>query len=316
VQEFRRPEFEVSARNESTGPYFVDGQATLAVAASYFAGGPLPNAETTWRVSSTASSYSPPNWPEFTFGYWTPWWRIYDYSYEYGYIEREPENWETFTGLTDAGGEHFLQLNFESLGGEPRPFSVQAEATVMDVNRQAWTAATNLLVHPANLYVGLRSDRSFVTRGTPLEIEAIVADLDGNAISGRTIEMRAARMEWKFLNGRWDEIEADVQECTITSTNEPVSCTFTTEQGGTYQISATVVDDLGRPNKSQFTRWVSGGQRPPARNVEQETVTLIPTKKATSRATWPRSWCKRPLAPPKGCSWSAAPGCSTARASN
>jgi alpha-2-macroglobulin len=300
AQEFRRPEFEVSARNESTGPYFVGGQATLAVAANYFAGGPLPNAETTWRVSSTPGSYSPPNWPEFTFGYWTPWWRIYDYSYEYGYIEREPENWETFTGLTDAGGEHFLQLDFESLGGEPRPFSVRAEATVMDVNRQAWTAGTNLLVHPANLYVGLRSDRSFVTRGTPLEIEAIVADLDGNAISGRTIEMRAARLEWKFLNGRWDEIEAAVQECTVTSGAEPVSCTFTTEQGGTYQISATVVDDLGRPNKSQFTRWVSGGQRPPARNVEQETVTLIPDKESYQPGDVAEILVQAPFSPAEG----------------
>ncbi|PVE29956.1 hypothetical protein DC030_15450, partial [Enterococcus faecalis] len=51
VQEFRRPEFEVTARNESPGPYFVGAQATLAVSANYYAGGPLPNAETTWRVS-------------------------------------------------------------------------------------------------------------------------------------------------------------------------------------------------------------------------------------------------------------------------
>ena len=29
-------------------------------------------------------------------------------------------------------------------------------------------------------------------------------------------------------------------------------------------------------NESQFTRWVSGGEVPPAREVEQETVTLIP----------------------------------------
>ena len=49
----------------------------------------------------------------------------------------------------------------------------------MDVNRQAWTSQTNLLVHPAALYVGLRSDRMFVEREDPLEIEAVVTDLDG-----------------------------------------------------------------------------------------------------------------------------------------
>ena len=44
VQEFRRPEFEVSARNETTGPYFAGDHAVVAVEASYYAGGPLPNA--------------------------------------------------------------------------------------------------------------------------------------------------------------------------------------------------------------------------------------------------------------------------------
>ena len=45
IQEFRRPEFEVTARNETTGPYFADGHAVLAVEAKYYAGGALPNAD-------------------------------------------------------------------------------------------------------------------------------------------------------------------------------------------------------------------------------------------------------------------------------
>ena len=31
-----------------------------------------------------------------------------------------------------------------------------------------------------------------------------------------------------------------------------------------HQITAEVSDEKGRKNKSQFTRWVSGGRRPPA----------------------------------------------------
>ncbi|HXE72674.1 MAG TPA: Ig-like domain-containing protein, partial [Candidatus Nitrosotenuis sp.] len=42
VQEFRRPEFEVSASVASEGPTFVGGQATVGVTASYYAGGGLP----------------------------------------------------------------------------------------------------------------------------------------------------------------------------------------------------------------------------------------------------------------------------------
>jgi hypothetical protein len=107
VQEFRRPEFEVSARNETTGPYFAGGQATVAVEASYYAGGPLPNAEVTWQVSSSPSNYSPPNWSGFVFGKWTPWW----YAYEPVYVEEAYEAYwppveevevETFSGVPRA----------------------------------------------------------------------------------------------------------------------------------------------------------------------------------------------------------------------
>jgi hypothetical protein len=270
VQEFRRPEFEVTARNETTGPYFVGDQAMLAVEAKYYAGGPLPNAETNWYVMSSPTNYQPPNWSDFTFGYWTPWW-FYDYY----------NNWDsgsagdTFTGTTDATGTHYLRLDFESIENT-RPYSVIAEATVFDVNRQAWTSSTSLMVHPADLYVGLRSPRYFVQQGQPLEVDLIVTDLDGSAVEDRSVQVQAARLEWKYQDGRWQEVEVGVQDCTVGSKLEPVSCEFETPIGGRYQITAVITDSKGRQNQSRFTRWVSGGQRPPSRDVEQEQVTLIP----------------------------------------
>ena len=270
VQEFRRPEFEVSARNETTGPYFVGGHAVVAVEASYYAGGPLPNAETNWYVQSTPTNYQPPNWPDFSFGYWTPWW-FYDYFYNGGRVS----SGASFSGRTDASGNHYLRLDFESME-EPRTHSVLAEGTVIDVNRQAWTGSTSLTVHPADLYVGMRTDRYFVQQGEPIKVDLIVTDLDGNPVSDRPITVEAALLEWKYQDGRWQEVEVNLQECTVGSTDSPVSCEFETPRGGRYQITAYVTDSEGRLNQSRFTRWVSGGQRPPSRDVEQEQVTLIP----------------------------------------
>ncbi|MFO7681333.1 MAG: MG2 domain-containing protein, partial [Chloroflexota bacterium] len=286
IQEFRRPEFEVSARQETSGPYVVNDSATVAVAASYFAGGPLPNADTTWTVTWTPGQYAPPNWPGFTFGEWIPWWFAFGYGgdyYEEPYIAFGPNGFpeeqtvETFTGSTDANGEHYLQINFEELEGN-RPFSVNAEASVMDVNRQAWASSTNLLVHPAALYVGLRSERTFVEQGDPLEIEVIVADIDGEAIPGAPVAVTANRLEWNLRNGRWLEEEVDPQTCTLTSTTEPLLCTFNTDKGGEMKITAVVTDNAGRQNQSSFTRWVSGGERPVQRSVELEALTLIPNQ--------------------------------------
>ena len=134
----------------------------------------------------------------------------------------------------------------------------------MDVNRQAWTGTTTLLVHPADLYVGLRSERYFVERGTPLKVDFIVTDLDGNPVADRPVEVtrRPPGVEIP-RTATGSEEEVDVQTCTAGSQTEPVTCTFETPVGGTYRITAVVTDDQGRQNQSQFTRWVSGGKQPP-----------------------------------------------------
>ncbi|MCB0085080.1 MAG: hypothetical protein KDE47_29270, partial [Caldilineaceae bacterium] len=297
IQEFRRPEFEVTAGNESTGPFFVGEAAVTFVRAAYFAGGPLPNAETSWNISATPTNYTPPNWSGYIFGSWTPWWGYYgpDFGGNGSYY--------LYNSRTDAAGAHYLKLEFAS-ADEPRPYSVQADAAVMDVNRQSWAASTTLLVHPADVYVGLRSDFTFVEQGTPLEVEAVAVDIDGNAVSGRTINMHAARLEWKYKNGQWNEEEADVQECTLTSSafpsESPTVCTFATEQGGTYRITATVEDEQGRLNQTIMTRWVSGGKRPPARQVEREEATLIPDKEEYQPGDTAEILVQAPFAPAEG----------------
>ncbi len=276
IQEFRRPEFEVNAQNETSGPYFIDDHAVLSVEANYYAGGGLPNAETTWYVTSSPSSYTPPNWDDFTFGSWQPWWFYWDNRNS----SSEGSTTATFSGKTDASGRHYLRLDFAQENETPivRPQSIHAEANVMDVNRQSWSSGTNLLVHPSNLYVGLRTARYFVQKGTPLKVDFIVTDLDGQPVSGKTVIVEAVRLEWKYQNGTWAETEVEAQKCTALSSSQPLSCEFGTPIGGSYQITATVSDDQGRKNQSRFTRWVSGGQIRPSRNIEHEQVTLIPDK--------------------------------------
>ncbi len=273
VQEFRRPEFEVKA-TASEGPHFVGAGADLEVSAAYYAGGGLPNADVTWTVTSQPGSYSPPGWDDFTFGRWTPWWRYWGW----GGTDVQVEEAQTFTGVTDAAGIHRLRIDFRAVN-PPEPSTVRAEATVMDVNRQAWTGTANLLVHPAALYVGLRTERIFVAREEPLPVEIIVTDLDGVPAPGVPVELVAERLVWQQQGDEWREVPAATQTCKVVSAKEPVRCTVETPEGGTYRITATVTDAQGRPNRTELTRWVAGGERPPAREVEQEEATLIPDKK-------------------------------------
>ncbi|HMX20913.1 MAG TPA: alpha-2-macroglobulin family protein [Anaerolineales bacterium] len=299
VQEFRRPEFEVTARNETAGPYFAGEQATMAVEAKYYAGGGLPGADVRWNVASNPGTYSPPNWPDFTFGTQRNWWLFSDFLYQNGSFSQG----EYFEGQTDALGTHYLNLNFKPQGDpdkNPQPYTITASATVIDVNRQAWSSGTSLLVHPADVYIGLRTASYFVERGEALNVEYIVTDLDGNPVKGREVVITAGVLDWKFKNGDWVEEVVDVQTCSLLSTPEPGLCSFETPLGGSYQITALVTDELGRKNQSRILRWVSGGKQPPSRNLEQEEVTLIPDKENYQPGDIAKILVQAPFSPAEG----------------
>ncbi|MBD0372577.1 MAG: Ig-like domain-containing protein [Pyrinomonadaceae bacterium] len=290
VQEFRRPEFEVNTK-ASEGPLFVGDHATTTVTASYYAGGGLPNAEVRWRVTSRPTQYTPPNRSDFIFGTWIPWWIARG--------EESEENAQEFTSRTDAAGKHNLRIDFDSVN-PARPSSVVAQASVTDVNRQTWTSSTTMLVHPADLYVGLKSDRTFVQKGEPLNVQSIVTDLDGKAVAGREVKVRAVLLDWEYQNGQWKQIEKSGQDCTVRSAAAPVKCTFQTKEGGTYRVTASVMDDRERLNESEMRLWVAGGKTIPKRDVEQEAVELIPDRKEYKPGDTAEILVQSPFTPAEG----------------
>ncbi len=290
VQEFRRPEYEVKA-TASEGPHFVSSHAMMTVAASYYAGGGLANAEVNWNVTATPTNFTPPNRGDFTFGKWTPWWEFRQTA--------DGGNNQQYQARTDAAGKHHLRIDFDSVN-PPRPASITAYANVQDVNRQNVSGQLTMLVHPSAVYVGLRSPRMFVQKGEPLIVESIVTDLDGKAITNREIRMRAALLDWTYNNGEWREVETNAQECVIKSANDAVKCTFQTSEGGRYRITASVIDDRERRNESELTLWVAGGKQPPQRDLAQEKVELIPGQKEYQPGQTAELLLQAPFAPAEG----------------
>jgi alpha-2-macroglobulin len=274
VQEFRRPEFEVKAA-VSEGPHVVGASADVTVSAAYFAGGGLAGAPVRWRVTAEPGHFSPPGRDDFTFGAWTPWWDSPRWDDD---DERPAGRSESFDASTDPAGKHRLRVDFRAVH-PPRAQSVRAEATVTDVNRQAWTATSLLVVHPASLYVGIRSERTFYEAGQPIPVDAIVTDLDGRAVAGRAVALRAVRVDRERVAGEWREQLVDPEDVALESRAAPGQVRFQPRQGGVHRITAVVTDGRGRKNESQLTVWVAGAPVAPARGVEQEKVALIPDRR-------------------------------------
>jgi len=301
IQEFRRPEFEVTAQ-PSVGPFLIAGGGDVTVSAKYYSGGPLPGADVNWSVTANPTSFSPPNHDEFVFGNWAPWWGYsrleYDEDGEVVVPQQGQTSWQ-FTGKTDAMGEHVLHMDYKSVN-PATPMSVTTNAAVFDVNRQAWNASTTVIVHPSNYYVGLKTKKPFVEKGQPFDLDVIGVDLEGKMVAGAKIELEAARLEGKYKKGRYTTEKVDPQTCAVTAAADPAPCHFTTTKGGTYQVLATIVDPQGRPNQTKLTFWVTGGDEPPAREVKQELVQLIPDKKEYAAGNTAEILVMSPFYPAEG----------------
>ncbi len=291
VADFRRPEFEVKVEPISPAPFVSTGPITMSTKATYLAGGALPNAPVAWTVSTAETTFSPAGWDAFTFGIYRPWWEDYRYfdsralngSYEFDggrSFPGSPANIKEYKGTTDANGQHSLQLDFTGKDGilPDLPVSVSVSGTVTDVNRQAWADQSSVLVHSADRYVGLRSDRSFVRQNEPINVEAIVTDVDGKVQTGSELTITAGLLRYNYGSGTAQEEIVDPQTCKVTSAKDASKCAFKTPVGGQYQISTTVTDAKGGRNRTSLSVWVTGATDQTVRTVDQEKLTVVPDK--------------------------------------
>jgi len=294
IQEFRRPEFEVSATVDP-GHHILGEHVHASVDAHYYAGGGLPNAETSWYAYSSPATYVPPNRSEYAFGRWTPWWGGYFWS-----PPTAGSPGANHSTKTDVHGVHDLDVHLESLN-PARPMTLNLQASVIDVNRQQWTATTSMLVHPSALYIGLKAEKQFIQPGAKFEIDAIVSDIDGEIVPGQDMDLKLHRLEWGTDDdGVWGMQITDEQTCALTSLQAAARCSLGPDKSGQYEIIARVIDSEGRANESTLRLWVAGSKQPPNRGVGQDQVTLIPSGKEFSDGDVAEIFVQAPFAPAEG----------------
>ena len=272
IQEFRTPEFEVRTRLPA-GPFVGDETINAEVRAAYYAGGALPGADLRWDVQAEPGQYRPPGHDRWSFGFEPVWWMPrFFMSHETGATTH-------FESRTDAAGEHGLAINLD-FTNQPRPLLVTAVATVMDVNRQAWSASSEVLLHAARDYVGLKTDTYFTELGQDIVVDVLTVDLDGEIRPNRPVVIEALRRSWQHRHDRnadGDSEPEDLLQCRLTTDAEGSGqCRFRPDRGGAWELTAQTRDEAGRANASRVQRWVGGARMPAADRVEIEDLLLIP----------------------------------------
>ena len=275
VETYRTPEFEVQVERDSSAPLMFGDTLHADVVARYLHGAPLVGADVHWSISRSDADFVPPGDINdgFTFGLGGTGWR-----HGYGFY-RGPSSGgllDQGDGQTDVHGHLPLERVLAAVDpppdpsaetpkddddddAPPRAATYTVAATVTDQNRQAIAGSSSFVVHPAAVYVGLRSDRTVVREGERFEVEAIAVDLLGERVSGRPLDLelvhRVTERKAEEKDGRWlftYETEEDtVGTCDLESADAPARCALTPKKAGTYLLRGSTTDAEGRATRSE-----------------------------------------------------------------
>ena len=281
IQEFRRPEYEVSSSTRPSSIHYSHATNEQSVVAScqgkLFAGGFLTGANVQWVVKAESTTFTPPNRSDYTFGRARPffcWFGRNDDENKIFYSEKQ------FQGQTNEQGVHEVQVNYKGLEKETRPISVNALAAVTDLNNQVQETQTQFLVHPSKYYVGFQLGTNYGKKGQPIQTKVIVTDVEGNLIDNVSIECKVVgtgQEKKEDANGLvvYEDVSEEQQIVDASSSKDAVNIEFTPKLGGKYNISFTIKDDEGRLAASYYDNlYVMGGD---GQEIKRQKVEYVPT---------------------------------------
>jgi uncharacterized protein YfaS (alpha-2-macroglobulin family) len=326
VEEYRAPEIEVNVQAPS-GVRYVGGRPAFTIESRYLFGAPAAGMPVSWTVGRELTEYEPPGHDGFEFGDRTSWWlrgyhglglrgiggasgRGYGGlgGFEMDQSEREIVASSQTPMTLDADGHLRLPVHLIApADSAPAPYKFVLEAQVTDPSRQAVAGRTELIAHPASLYVGLQNERPFLTERDPIRVRAIATEVGGRIAVGKTIRIRAVERRQRFVHrqlpgGRyafdWENDDREVGTCELTSASDPVECRIDPQRTGRYVIEARTTDEQGRENLTAISLYVAGNRFVPS--AEAERVEVVPDRESYSAGDTARVLVRAPFANGRG----------------
>ena len=251
VAEFRVPEYKV----EVTPDYstIIQGdQVKASIVASYYFGGPVSNASLNWNAVGEPAYFNYTGPGRYSF-----------YDSTQGYFGQVSLGSGSTT--TDANGQVIANLT-DTKAPVISPMTITVEGQTTDESGQYIAGRTSILAHPANVYVGMNTDRYFGQENTPLDINLIAVTPDSEPLNEQKISLNVIEIRWERvpIEGQygqydWQRSEIDVESAdVVTASDGTAKYTFTPPHAGIYRVRAVTRDERERINSSTLQFWVTG----------------------------------------------------------
>lgn len=297
VAEYEPAEFAVRA--EANQQSYVSGAgAQFHATAEYLFGASVANADVHYTLSYEPGSYEVPNAGDYDTD---------DYAYQWGLDSENP----AYGVLAEAEGKLDGQgrIGYASvlkIPAQKGPANVRFEASVTDVSRKMLSASTVVLVHPSDIYLGIkRPDDWFVEAKGTFSPPIAAFTPAGKRVVGKQVSLELIHRRWTSVKEQWDggyrqvyqRVDAVVGRCTVKTASTDQTCPLTMAEGGQYIVRAKVKDDAGREVlASQEVYAIGGGQASWRDDAQNATMDLVANKKLYRVGDKARILVKAPFA--------------------
>ena len=277
VDAYRKPDFGLDVET-SAAEALAGDRVTASLAATYHFGAPVPNRPGTYSVTSDAAGFSPANYEDYSFVDYLP-------------LDEEPEGLvgTVADGRLTLDDKGRAQVAFQAAPPKhPAPQRLQVEATVTGVDQRTVSSRASVLVHPAAVYVGLKTDDYLVETGRKIGIDLVAMSPAEEILPGVDVELVLARRTWqtvrrKGVGGYYHYIskavDTEIGREVKQSGDGPKKLRVAVPDPGYYVVTAQVKDSAGRVNRSSTGFYAYGQGSAGWERYDHDRIDLIPDKK-------------------------------------
>lgn len=280
VAEYRKPEFVVAVTPDKD-EYVQGDEIMVDIAASYYFGGPVANANVTWRLMSQDYYFH---------------WTGKDY-YDFTDPDYESRGKQTFygelvtvgQGRTNSEGHLVLKIP-ANIAARKNSQIFTIEASVTDESKQEVSGRNSVIVHKGLFYIGLAPLEYIGSVGRESKIKVITVNPKSEPVPN--IPLTVVFLEEKWYNvqtqaddGRfyWEwKLEETPVYTTTTTTNATGKAivSFTPDKGGAYRVRAFARDQRENEIRTSTYIWISSGAFIPWRQENNDRIELATDKKS------------------------------------
>jgi len=284
VAEYRKPEFQLeltSPKNE----VIAGNELKVVILASYYSGGSVGFGEVEWAIQAKDFKYSVPGkFSTYSFN------KIasgYEYLHEESYGDQSQIISSGKSQLDENGRIEITLPTDLNDNGEGREYTF--ETTITDVAGTSVSGRTELIVHKAEIYPGVKPANYVGKSGDEQSFDLVVVDWAGNPSVGAVVDVEIAERKWYSVQEvdeqgylKWISSVEDIPVQIFSNLEMDESgqskVIFTPKKGGVYKAKIIAKDRFRNEIISEAYIWISGDDYVSWRQSNNRRIEIVSDK--------------------------------------